>query len=214
MAYCVSPLTNRISRRRTQTFNNFNARVGECDLCAFANVFADYPAPLLRSAVTNVDLIVDLGANVGAFSLLMRTMAPHARIVAVEPEAANVAFLRAQPFADTIEIHRAAVGPHEGTARLIRGINSVTHHVDLASSGEPGELVSTVTLDALCTEPALVKMDIEGGELAILQRGLPDTVRYLVLEWHHRGTPADFVPGEWRHIATDLHGATTWWLSR
>lgn len=213
LAYCISPVTNRIGPARIRSFAQFNARIGECDLCAFANVFADYPLSLLHAAAREVKLVVDLGANVGGFSFLMRKLAPDLPIVAVEAEPANAAFLRSQPFAGSIDVREAAVAPRGGTARLVRGFNSVTHQIDLASR-EEGELVKTVTLDALCHAPALVKMDIEGGELAILKRGLPENVRHLVMEWHYPGTPADVLPGNWRHIATDPYGATTWWLSR
>ena len=163
--------------------------------------------------IGDVNLIVDLGANVGAFSFLVRTLASQARIVAVEPDKKNVAFLRAQPFARTIEIREAAVGPFDGKARLIAGENSVTHHVDLSGSAE-GEVVSLISLDSLCQEPALVKMDIEGGELSILENGLPENIRHLMLEWHYGGVPSDLVAGNWKHISTDLHGATMWYWRR
>jgi len=212
-AYCVSPITYRASGERIALFDGFSARTNECDLYTFANVFADYPLIELRRALGDVNLIVDLGANVGAFSFLVRTLASQARIVAVEPDKKNVAFLRAQPFARTIEIREAAVGPFDGKARLIAGENSVTHHVDLSGSAE-GEVVSLISLDSLCQEPALVKMDIEGGELSILENGLPENIRHLMLEWHYGGVPSDLVAGNWKHISTDLHGATMWYWRR
>jgi FkbM family methyltransferase len=211
--YCFAPASYRITPETIARFKHFNARLGECDLYTFANVFADYPVAKIKCAASELELIVDLGANVGAFSLLAHTLAPHARIIAVEPDAANAAFLHAQPFAKSLEIHRVAVGPFDGTARLIRGENSVTHHVDLSDDGE-GEPVPLVSLESLCDRPALVKMDIEGGEVEILRAGLPDNVRYLALEWHAPGAPSDFVPGNWEHISTDPHGATMWWFSR
>lgn len=208
MTYAVSPLLNRMDRASVR-FADFHVRLGEGDLYTFANVFSDYPIENISSALREVELVVDLGANVGAFSYLAHSLgAKH--IIAVEPEPANAAFLRAQPFAHALDIREAAVGPSDGTARLMRGENSVTHHVDLASAGE----TQVVSLASLCDAPALVKMDIEGGELPILRNGLPENVRYLVLEWHHAGAPSQFVRGNWRHISTDMHGATTWWFSR
>jgi FkbM family methyltransferase len=215
--YCFSPIVNRLGPKKTARFDSFNARLGECDLYTFANVFADYPLYELSSALHDVELIVDLGANVGAFSFLMHTLCGrfgcNRRIVALEPNAENVAFLRQQPFADVLEIHQAAVGPCDGIGRLVAGRNSVTHHVDLASS-TAGETVPVVSLQSLLDRPALVKMDIEGGELAILESGLPDSLSHLVLEWHHQSAPADIVPGRWRKISTDIHGASTWYFCR
>jgi hypothetical protein len=67
-------------------------------------VFAGYP----------VDELVRGSRDVGSICRSRR------EVIAVEPDATNVAFLRAQTFADTLEIHQAAVGPFDGTARLIR----------------------------------------------------------------------------------------------
>jgi FkbM family methyltransferase len=211
--YCVSPVVRRLAAKSIARFDGFNVRLSECDLYTFANVFADYPINRIARALGDVELIVDLGANVGAFSYLMRAMSAK-KIIAVEPDADNVAFLREQPFAKSLEIHQAAVGPLDGTARLIAGNNSVTHHVDLSSTGE-GPTVPVMSLESLCPQPALVKMDIEGGEKEILRTGLPENVRYLVLEWHHpKETPADFISGNWEKISTDFHGASNWFLQR
>jgi FkbM family methyltransferase len=215
--YCLSPILSRFAGETVARFDAFNARLGECDLYTFANVFADYPIDELLAALREVNLVVDLGANVGAFSFLIqrlcRKLRCQRRIIALEPDATNIAFLREQPFADALEIHQAAVSSREGTARLVAGENSVTHYVDLSPKAD-GLPIRTLSLASLCDEPALVKMDIEGGELNILEHGLAENVRHLVLEWHHPGAPVDFVPGNWKRIATDIHGASTWYLHR
>jgi FkbM family methyltransferase len=217
LTYCMSPLLARIAPGAIVHFHNFDVRLGHGDLYTFANVFADYPIDKIARAIGEVELIVDLGANVGAFSCvalsLGRKLGRTSRIVALEPESENADFLRRQPFAGALDIHEAAVGPDDGRARLILGNNSVTHHVDF-SERAGGELVRVVSLRSLCDAPALVKMDIEGAELNILQDGLPDNVRHLVLEWHYDGTPADFLPGNWTKTSTDLHGASTWHFCR
>ena len=71
-----------------------------------------------------------------------------------------------------------------------------------------------ISLESLCDRPAMVKMDIEGGEFEVLEGGLPENVRYFLLEWHHPGGPADLVPGNWIQISNDIHGASTWYLRR
>jgi FkbM family methyltransferase len=217
LAYAASPLLRRIFGGRTMHFREFGARLDQCDLYTFANVFADYPMAELKRALPQVQLIIDLGANVGAFSYLARQIARKQtrppRIIALEPDPANCSFLRQQPFAKEIEVHQQAVASVEGIGSLISGENSVTHRVDV-SSRSIGLGVPLVTLASLCSAPALVKMDIEGGELDVLSAGLPDQVRFLVLEWHGYGTPADVLPGNWRRLSRDMDGATTWWFSR
>jgi FkbM family methyltransferase len=217
MTYCASPILSRVAPAGIARFTGFNTRLGEGDLYTFANVFADYPIDDLARALPEVELIVDLGANVGAFSFLMRTLCrkigSNPRIVALEPDAANAAFLRGQPFADALEIHQAAVGRWKGKARLVAGKNSVTHHVDFSGNAE-GQMVPVMSLESLCDRPTLVKMDIEGGEFEVLGGGLPENVRHLVLEWHHSGGPADLVPGNWTHITSDIHGSSIWYLRR
>lgn len=223
ISYSLSPLLNRFLSKTTVRFGRFNARRGECDLYTFANIFEDYRPGLVRHALQDVDLVVDLGANVGAFSFLITAFCEREgrqrTIRAVEPNRQNVEFLRSQPFADAIEIHEAAVGPVEGAGRLVYGINSVTDHVDLSPSAN-GSSIRVISLQALCDQPALVKMDVEGSEWGILRHGLPMNVRHLFLEWHpdqaagHSLEPADFVPGAWQKLACDPHGATMWYFHR
>jgi hypothetical protein len=105
------------------------------------------------------------------------------------------------------------VGAINRTARLVRGHNSVSDYVDFSQRAR-GQTIDVISLNSLCDRPALVKMDIEGGEWSILEHGLPENVRHLVLECHGRGEPSDLVAGDWRRISTNIHCASTWWLSR
>jgi FkbM family methyltransferase len=223
ISYSLSPLLNRFLSKKTIRFGSFNVRRGECDLYTFANIFEDYRPDLVRRALQDVDLVLDLGANVGAFSFLVTAFCDgdgRKRIIrAVEPNPHNVEFLRNQPFADAIEIHEAAIGPVEGTARLIHGTNSVTDHVDFSATAN-GFSIRVIPLEALCDQPALAKMDVEGSEWEILRHGLPMNVRHLFLEWHPNQTakrslePADLIPGDWQKLACDPHGATMWYFHR
>ena len=221
--YAVSPLWNSLSKGQIVRFPDFKVRQGMCDLYTFANLFEDYPAAVIRRALPEVELVVDLGANVGAFSLLIIALGKSAGatkpITAVEPNEENVELLRRQPFSHALEIVHAAVGPIDGQGKIIRGINSVTDRVAFAATG-PGEDVRVVSLESLCDRPALVKMDIEGGEWEILPHGLPPNVRHLFLEWHPNPAsdsslePGDLFAGDWKKHSTDLYGSTMWYLRR
>lgn len=223
VGYAFSPLLNRLKNGQRARFSRFNARWGQGDLYTFANLFEDYPLNLIIEGLKEVEVVIDLGANVGAFSCLtlelLRQNGLRLPIVAVEPNAENHRFLCQQPFASSVEIRHAAVGPENGTAHLVRGINSVSDHVDFSGTAG-GEMIQVLSLESLCDRPALVKMDIEGGEWPILERGLPDTVRHLLLEWHPNPAgdcalkPRDLVPGNWQKVSQDLYGSTTWYFRR
>ncbi len=222
LCYALSPLLNRLWRGRTGNFPGFRVRWGEGDLYTFANLFEDYPVDLLRGALADVELVLDLGANVGAFSFLVGQLTRDAKrkpmIAAIEPNTGNVEFLRRQPFAKGLTIHHAAVGPDAGIAQLIRGKNSVSDYVDF-SGQKSGTPIPVLALDELVDRPALVKMDIEGGESSVLEKGLPANVRYLVLEWHAdelrpARLPCDLVPGDWKLISDDIFGSSMWYFRR
>ncbi len=220
-AFVVSPLLSRLVKNQVWRFNLFSFRTDAGDLYAFANIFEDYPLDKIRMALPQVEQVVDAGANVGAFSRLIVSLSKESgqsvSLIAVEPAEDNVALLRGQPFAGDIEVIAGAIGPTCGQGSVRRGINSVTHQVDFGSAVEGMEAVAVYNLDTLCKRPTLLKMDIEGGEYAILQNALPDTVRYLLLEWHPStldDRPADptslVATGRWELISRDLYGASMW----
>jgi FkbM family methyltransferase len=221
--YLLSPLLNRIGPRHIR-FGSFHVRGGKADLYTFANLFQDYPVALIRNALRHVDLVLDLGANVGAFSWLVTTLCGQEklrrRIIALEPNAANAAFLLEQPFAADVEVEESAVGPVGGKGHLIAGQNSVTDHIDF-SENKNGREVPVHSFDSLCSRPVLVKMDIEGSEWPILRRGLPESVRHLFVEWHPSpdadetgAMPPDFVFGNWKMLSRDPYGSTMWYFWR
>ncbi len=215
MTYLAWPLLRRLGVKRMVNFGLFQARLGECDLYTFANVFEDYPVRCVAAAMRDVRLVIDAGANVGAFSLLATTLADGHRIVAIEPSPENVSALERQSFAGRMEIINGALGPQSGLGQFVEGINSVTHSIDFSTDGP----VQICSLDDLCPEDALVKMDIEGGEFEILRKGLPDTVRYLLLEWHpgpqRPEAPRELWPqGKWTRVSEDLYGSSMWFWQR
>jgi FkbM family methyltransferase len=143
------------------------------------------------------DVFVDIGANVGFFSLLAaRVVGDAGRVYAIEPVPENVEAIRANVrrnhFANVSVIEEAA-SDTVGTTTL-----TLTRHpggAAIASADAPpdaiGELtVPTTTIDALVSDgriapPSVLKIDVEGAEEAVLA-GLADTLRnhapLLVLE--------------------------------
>ncbi|OAI41377.1 hypothetical protein AYO41_01625 [Verrucomicrobia bacterium SCGC AG-212-E04] len=224
LTYALSPALSRMQPKRRIAFEQFSARLGECDLYTYANVFEDYRVSLLERALEEVELVIDAGANVGAFSWLVLTVAqknganPH--LIAVEPDASNVRFLSAQPFADRIEIVEGALGARDGHGRFVTGANSVTHTVDILAdengADDKSASLRVYGLGGLCAgKSSLLKMDIEGGEHEVLAVPLPPSVRYMFLEWHPKAGHADHPQsriegGRWHLLSQDLWGSSCW----
>lgn len=133
---------------------------------------------------------VDLGANVG--EVTARMVEAGAEVHAVEPDPWAFARL-AERFAGTasVHLHNAAVGTRDGTARLKRAPDvesdparlsvgsSLIGPADWAGRHRSVEVPSVDILTLLRTigrPVALLKMDIEGAEVAVLDRliGAPE----------------------------------------
>src|SRR6266536_1753119 len=138
------------------------------------------------------DVLLDIGANIGATSL--RFLAAGVRqVIAVEPESENYRILRQNlsGYSDRSLSIRAAVASGGGVRRLWlnRGRNKGMHSLVQQRKRHPVP-VPTVSLEPLLLEhrPTLVKIDIEGGEyeIAASLAALPVSVRGLALELHLR----------------------------
>ncbi len=119
------------------------------------------------------DVIYDLGANVGFYSLLASTLAgPTGQVFSFEPAPDNVKYLRAHIELNAVKnvsVFDAAVGRTAGLASFDRGTDGFTGRLE-GEVGRQGELlVRTVALDDLVqageiAPPDVIKCDIEGGE--------------------------------------------------
>jgi FkbM family methyltransferase len=216
LLFLVSPGLRRLFPNRIVDLGGFKVRVGETDICCLADLFVDYDIDCVRAALPTLDRVLDAGANIGAFSFLIRRLAPSIPITALEPEAANYAFLAAQPFSGSLDLRHAALGAREGTGVVVPGENAATHRVapvDSPSGSESGRgTVPILPLGALLSSRTLVKMDIEGGEKEILASPLPDAISILLLEWHYPEDVRVLRPeGAWQLTAKDRRlGATCW----
>jgi FkbM family methyltransferase len=137
--------------------------------------------------------VVDLGANIGLFGLWVLGERPAARILAFEPDPANAAVLRAvvdrNGFTGRWEVEEAAAGASDGVVPFEPGLFSLSRVAEGGAGRVP-------MVDVLPRLPGtdLVKMDIEGGEWAILSdpRFPSAAPSAMVLEYHPHLAP----PGE------------------
>ncbi|MCA9298006.1 MAG: FkbM family methyltransferase [Phycisphaerales bacterium] len=121
--------------------------------------------------------IVDVGAAIGYYSMLVRILRPDAEVHAYEPMAQQRAFLELNVALNEIEgihVHPEAVGAAPGTASMVGEGFVAALHPKL-----PGDIPVT-TLDEIAssleTPIDLVKIDIQGGEVDAL-RGATTAMR-------------------------------------
>lgn len=115
--------------------------------------------------------VYDIGANAGLFSLLATIRG--ARVVAFEPDVRNRGFLQRHlalnDVAGSAEVVAAAVGRVPGRARYQPECTGLEGAVAADGAVE----IEMVALDRLGRpDPAIIKIDVEGGELDVLAGGV------------------------------------------
>lgn len=124
------------------------------------------------------DLFVDVGANVGLYSL-WASESPDVDVLAFEPS--TVTYGRAlenvdlNGLSERVEVRRRALAEVDAAVRLTIGLDAVNRVVgaDRNASAANTEVVAQSTLDAELDDrvPALIKIDVEGAELDVLRGG-------------------------------------------
>lgn len=128
--------------------------------------------------------LIDVGANKGQFSLLTRERCPAAVIHAFEPlPEAGDRFSRLFAGDARVTLHRVALGAEEGThsffvtdqddssslLRSTKAFNDAYHvHEAAEIKVEVRRLASVLDVAAL-PGPVMLKLDVQGAELAVLQ---------------------------------------------
>lgn len=190
--------------------------------------------PVLRSG----DTALDVGANVGAYAVVFGLwVGDGGRVFAFEPAAGARAGLAEHIALNGLQ-HRvhvvpAAVSDRVGAAAFAgEGAQGTNHLVwrDASSGAAPTVEVPTTTIDAFCGErglrPRLIKIDVEGAELAVL-RGARATIAAMPVDgavfvelhpraWIEMGVTADEVRAELAtqhlHIVPLRPGVSPWAL--
>jgi FkbM family methyltransferase len=171
-----------------------HVRTGTSDLAILDEVVLQrgYGFPLPKAPAT----IVDAGANIGMASLWLAKQYPHARIIAVEPDADNFRMLlRNTASLERITPVQAAIAPVDGHLFLDhssgRG-SSFRTRSEPTGSGQ----VRAVSMGTLMHEQGLdhidlLKMDIEGAEKALFEGDCnwTERVHTLAIELHDRMEP-------------------------
>lgn len=152
---------------------------------------------LLKSMIGDSMIIVDIGANIGYYTLLFgHAVGPSGRVFAVEPEPRNYDLLRAnvrESLLNNITLLNYAVGSKDAVSKLFVANQSNVHTLVKGQKPESKYVkVQEKTLDSIVREVGasnvdLVRMDVEGYEVEILKGAAETLSRYkpiVIMEVH------------------------------
>ena len=164
------------------------------------------PAPVARLLDSNpAPAILDLGGNIGLFGIYALDRWPSATVESFEPDPTNLSVLNrtvdANGFQDRWSVSEFAVANREAELDFVAGLSADSYLAGEANgSGKQagagagnGQTITVRAVDFFAGDPSgdLIKMDIEGGEWALLTDRRFAALKFdvLVLEWHARGCP-------------------------
>lgn len=140
------------------------------------------PIRRLTEAIGEGAVVLDVGANIGLFSVPLGIAARGAsgQLVSFEPMPVSAARLRENLAANGVAaiVMELALGDQDGTLTLVPVEPGATANAHVVDPATPGALeVRVRRLDDVADELRLgrcdiVKIDIEGGELAMLRGGV------------------------------------------
>lgn len=152
---------------------------------------------LLRKIVRKGAVVVDVGANIGWYTLLSAHLAGKTgKIVAFEPEPSNFSLLnesvKRNGF-DNVFLFNNCVSNMEGTRKLWLNKGNLGGHSIVWRTSEEAVDVEAVTLDSCLSKLEiqivdLLKIDAEGAEPEVLEGALnyllSSKIKNIVLEWN------------------------------
>jgi FkbM family methyltransferase len=133
---------------------------------------------VIEDTVAPGSLVIDVGANIGYFTLLLSQLVGTGHVFAFEPDPINAAYLRRNVGLNdcqNVTVVEAAVSSCSGAVRLYESTTNYGDHRIYQPDGETraSRTVAGLTLDDYLTTAAagfrFAKIDAQGAEVAILQ---------------------------------------------
>ncbi len=165
-------------------------------------------------------LVVDAGANVGFASLWFGAYFPDAIIIALEPDAGNLALAQSNCTLPNVIFFRAGLADEPGRLRLIDpGLGDDAFRTEASSNLE--DTVPAMTMhDVIAlaegvrpgSEPFLAKIDIEGYEKVLFSRNTDWVDRFsaLIIELHDWMLPGQATAAPLLHCVAEYGRDFTW----
>lgn len=128
---------------------------------------------LLINQLQTSDIVIDVGANVGKFSQSIRTLNPHFKIIAVEPQP-ELAEVLGQIVGANGSVYSVGCGDVKSAIKLFRSEVSDSKATLDSSRSENYILVKIETLESILLresfeEIGILKIDTEGFDFMVLQ---------------------------------------------
>lgn len=199
-------LKSRLSRREHIHFwienSKFYVRNGETGLTQniYVGLHEFHEMGFLLHLLKPKDCFVDIGANVGSYSILAGVV-NQAKVYAIEPIEETYKRLEKNlilnNLQDSCTTVLAAMGSEVGTLRMTTQYDTMNRVADSQHSNFVKD-VDSLTLDKLCVEfvPTLIKIDVEGWEFEVLKGGVQilrnPTLKALIVETKGYGSRYGF----------------------
>lgn len=134
---------------------------------------------LYVDAVRDATVVVDVGAHTGLYSLLAARTNPNAHVIAVEADPYNAVALATNARGTGVRVVAMAASDTVGRTTFRQNLGTVGSSLLDRSGTGPVRVVEveTTTIDALSLDARslVLKIDVEGAELAVLA-GAADTI--------------------------------------
>lgn len=179
-------------------FNNQKVQFlyrGDDDMSVIDEFFVDKMYRTIEPIITNTkNIILDVGAHIGCFSVYARKLNSVSPIIAIEPEPNNFEILKENlklnHCKNIITKQTALVGTNKKTIELY--LNKDSHNHSTFYETKESISVSATNLEELIRKNKLekigiLKIDIEGEEFSVIKNIKPDTwklIENIILEYH------------------------------
>jgi len=180
------PLQSGLCRYGLMTWPAADAFIGRS--LALYGEWAQNEIDFTAQFVSHDSVILDIGSNIGTHAIAYSHLAPHGKVIAIEPQPAIFKILAANVracAAGNIELIQSAAAEHCGQVSIENLCNGNQLNfggvrvLDQASQADTDhwDRIPSISIDSLNqTRLDLVKIDVEGFELSVL-KGMTSSIR-------------------------------------
>jgi FkbM family methyltransferase len=168
-------------------------RNGTSDISVFRQIFLDNEYSFYIQ-IKNPSFIIDLGANIGLFSLFIKNKYPEATVIALEPEPSNFELLEknTKNYKNIITLQKAIWKDNNGvTLNINPEYGEWGCRVSEVEKGNNEVIISSITMNDIIINYNIdtidiLKIDIEAAEKYIFEGEISwlKKVKVLVIELH------------------------------